>query len=115
MPWSIRNGVLPLVMEMMIAEVMSRMPQESHAQTMARRALRSPSAAAEGIGSESAMAACESSEFVVILRLLLFHPHLVRDPVDLPGPAPVLRERLLEVGGSRCRPRPEVADEDHSA
>ena len=46
--------------------------------------------------------------------MALLHPHLIRDPVDLPCLAAVFRERLLEVGRLGRGRRPDVADENHA-
>src|SRR5713101_6320777 len=45
----------------------------------------------------------------------IFHPCLVRDPVDFPGLAPIIRERLLKVGRIRGDVRPNKSNQDGSA
>ena len=41
-----------------------------------------------------------------------FHPCLVRDPVDFPGLAPIIREGLLKVGRIRGDIRPNKSNQD---
>src|SRR5260370_12123318 len=45
----------------------------------------------------------------------IFHPCLVRDPVDFPGLAPIIRERLLKVSRIRGDVRPNKSNQDGSA
>src|SRR5258708_4272542 len=45
----------------------------------------------------------------------IFHPCLVRNPVDFPGFAAIIRERLFKVGGIRGDVRPNKSNQDGSA
>src|SRR5712692_8169514 len=45
----------------------------------------------------------------------IFHPCLVRNPVDFPGLAAIIRERLLKVGRIRGDIRPNKSNQDGSA